>query len=45
MDATRARVSSLFEWLVALACILAVVAIGSVMTHQQRDSDRTCDRA
>jgi hypothetical protein len=31
MDATRARVSSLFEWLVALACILAVVAIGSVL--------------
>jgi hypothetical protein len=31
MDATRARVSSLFEWLVALACILGVVAIGSVM--------------
>src|SRR5262247_3701844 len=31
MDATRPRVSSLFEWLVALACILVVVAIGSVM--------------
>jgi len=31
MDATRARVSSLFEWLVALACILAVVAMGSVL--------------
>jgi hypothetical protein len=31
MNATRARVSSLFEWLVALACILAVVAIGSVL--------------
>jgi hypothetical protein len=31
MDATRARVSSLFEWLVALACILGVVAIGSVL--------------
>jgi hypothetical protein len=31
MDATRARVSSLFEWLVALACILAVMAIGSVL--------------
>jgi hypothetical protein len=31
MDATRARISSLFEWLVALACILGVVAIGSVL--------------
>src|SRR5215510_5250822 len=31
MDATRARVSSLFEWLVALACILAVAATGSVL--------------
>jgi hypothetical protein len=31
MDATRARVSSLVEWLVALACILAVVAIGSML--------------
>jgi hypothetical protein len=31
MDATRARVSSLFEWLVALACIFAVMAIGSVL--------------
>src|SRR4030095_9508688 len=31
MDATRARVSSLFEWLGALACILAVVAIGSML--------------
>jgi hypothetical protein len=31
MDATRARFSSLFEWLVALACILGVAAIGSVL--------------
>jgi len=31
MDATRARISSLFEWLVALACILGVAAIGSVL--------------
>jgi hypothetical protein len=31
MDATRARASSLFEWLAALACILAVAAIGSVL--------------
>ena len=31
MDATRPRVSSLFEWLVALACILVVVAMGSVL--------------
>jgi len=31
MDATRARVSSLFEWLAALSCILGVVAIGSIL--------------
>jgi hypothetical protein len=31
MDGTRAPVSSLFEWLAALACILAVMAIGSVL--------------
>ena len=31
MDATRARVSSLFEWLAALVCIIGVVAIGSVL--------------
>jgi hypothetical protein len=31
MDATRARVSSLFEWLIAVACILGVIAIGSVV--------------
>jgi hypothetical protein len=31
MDATRARVSSLVEWLAALTCILAVGAIGSVL--------------
>jgi hypothetical protein len=31
MDATRARISSLFEWLVALACILGVAAIGSLL--------------
>jgi hypothetical protein len=31
MDATRARVSSLFEWLLAVACIVAVVAIGSML--------------
>lgn len=33
MDATRARISSLFEWVVALACILAVAAVGSVLMH------------
>ena len=33
MDATRARVSSLFEWLAALACIIGVVAIGSVLVR------------
>jgi len=31
MDATRARISSLFEWLVALAFILGVMAIGSML--------------
>jgi hypothetical protein len=31
MDTTRARISSLFEWLVALACIFGVAAIGSVL--------------
>lgn len=31
MDATRARVSSLFEWLIAVACIVGVMAIGSVL--------------
>src|SRR5678816_440700 len=31
MDATRAGISSLFEWLVALAFILGVMAIGSVL--------------
>lgn len=33
MDATRARVSSLFEWLAALACIIGVIAIGSVLVR------------
>jgi hypothetical protein len=31
MVATRARVSSLLEWLTALACIIALAAIGSVL--------------
>ena len=31
MDATRARVSSLFEWLVAIAFIAGVMAIGSAL--------------
>jgi hypothetical protein len=31
MDTTRARISSLVEWLVALACIFGVAAIGSVL--------------
>ena len=33
MDATRARVSSLLEWLVAAACIIAVLAIGSMLVR------------
>ena len=36
MDATRARVSSLFEWLVAAACIIAVLAIGSMLVRDFR---------
>ena len=35
MDATRARVSSLLEWLVAAACIIAVLAIGSMLVREQ----------
>jgi hypothetical protein len=31
MDATRARVSSLFEWLIAVVCILGVMAIGATL--------------
>ena len=29
MDGTRVRVSSLFEWIAALACIIGLAAIGS----------------
>ena len=36
MDATRARVSSLLEWLVAAACIIAVLAIGSMLVRDFR---------
>ena len=36
MDATRARVSSLLEWLVAAACIVAVLAIGSMLLRDFR---------
>ena len=36
MDATRARVSSLLEWLVAFASIVAVLAIGSVLVRDLR---------
>src|SRR5439155_25882337 len=36
MDATRARVSSLLEWLVAAACIVTVLAIGSVLLRDLR---------
>jgi hypothetical protein len=31
MDIARARVSSLFEWLIAVACIFGVMAIGSML--------------
>jgi hypothetical protein len=31
MDATRARVSSLVEWLVAFACLLAAAALGAML--------------
>jgi hypothetical protein len=36
MDATRARVSSLLEWLVAIAGIVAVLAFGSVLVRDLR---------
>jgi hypothetical protein len=36
MDATRARVTSLLEWLVAAAAIIAVLAIGSVLVRDLR---------
>ena len=36
MDATRARVSSLLEWVAAFACIVAVLAIGSVLVRDLR---------
>jgi hypothetical protein len=36
MNATRARVSSLLEWLVAAACIVAVLAIGSMLVRDFR---------
>ena len=36
MDATRARVSSLLEWLVAAVCIVAVLAIGSILVRDFR---------
>ena len=36
MDATRARISSLFEWILAIACILGVMAIGSVVMRDLR---------
>jgi hypothetical protein len=36
MVATRARVSSLLEWLAALACIIALAALGSVLGRDFR---------
>jgi len=36
MDATRARVSSLIEWIAALVCMTALAAIGSVLIRDFR---------
>jgi len=36
MEATRARVSSLLEWLAAGACIIGLVAAGSVLVRDLR---------
>src|SRR6476660_5716298 len=36
MVATRARTASLLEWLAALACIVAIAAIGSVLVRDFR---------
>ena len=36
MDATRARLGSLLEWLGAIACIVAVLAIGGVLVRDLR---------
>ena len=36
MDATHARFGSLLEWLIAAACILGVLAIGSVLVREFR---------
>ena len=36
MDATRARFGSLLEWLVAIGCIVAVLALGSVLVRDFR---------
>ena len=36
MDATRARFGSLLEWLIAAACILGVLAVGSVLAREFR---------
>jgi hypothetical protein len=36
MVATRARVSSLLEWLAAIACIIALAALGSVLGRDFR---------
>jgi hypothetical protein len=36
MDATRASLTSLLEWLVAAACIVAVLAVGSVLVRNVR---------
>lgn len=36
MDATRASLTSLLEWLVAAVCIVAVLAMGSVLVRNVR---------
>ena len=36
MDATRARFGSLLEWLLAAACIVAILALGSIAVREFR---------
>ena len=36
MDATRARFGSLLEWILAAACIVAILALGSIAVREFR---------
>jgi hypothetical protein len=36
MDATRARIGSLLEWILAAACIVAILALGSMAVREFR---------